>query len=442
MRIKQQTILSLIVVAFFVSLAMMTSCEKEKVDNPPITEGENPDPEDPNPDPDPGSDTIAVTSITINITDLTLVRTTSEEIKATVLPEDASNKKVTWTSNNNDIAQVDATGTIKAIAPGTVTITAKAGSKTAECKVVVPNHDIYITGYQQYASGDAPNTARLWQNGALVSINQPSSGDAISHGFFKHNDHVYMVGNEKKPNSRIAYATLWTNGTPERLSDGNDYAVAYDVLRRDNDVFAVGYDVGAACYWKNNTKTVLHSATIGEARTIAFDSGGNLYIGGYIYSGGQERAVIWKNSNPIYLSNSGVRSKVSKIVIAGNDVYALGRLNNKSVIWKNQSLFSTSFMGSEGYINDIDVSGSDVYILGSLTFAGQEKVWKNGTEVEMNLPENGSLSKIQVVDEVVYIGGSELSNKIRIIANGKALEINPQDGATQTQITSMKIIKN
>lgn len=203
---------------FLSGFIVFTSCGGEEpiLEEPILIEDPepptSPDPENPNP---PGA--IAVTSITLDYTNLTLVRKTSENLKATVLPENASNPTVTWTSSNNAIAEVDANGQVKAKTPGEVTIKAKAGDKTAECKVSVPNHDIYITGFQQLEAGTNPkNTARLWKNGELVNINQPQTKDALAYVFFMSGSNIYVVRNEKIANNNNAYATLWTNGTPTR----------------------------------------------------------------------------------------------------------------------------------------------------------------------------------------------------------------------------------
>lgn len=80
----------------------------------------------------------------INVEAITLDKTTAEvevgqsiELKATVTPADATNPTVTWESSNNAIATVDANGKVTGVAVGTVTITAKAGDKTATCTVSV-----------------------------------------------------------------------------------------------------------------------------------------------------------------------------------------------------------------------------------------------------------------------------------------------------------------
>ena len=81
---------------------------------------------------------VLVESVTLDKTELALtVGGDDVTLKATVLPEDATDKTVTWTSSKTAVATVDATGKVKAVAAGEATITATAGDKTATCKVTV-----------------------------------------------------------------------------------------------------------------------------------------------------------------------------------------------------------------------------------------------------------------------------------------------------------------
>lgn len=83
---------------------------------------------------------VTVTGVTLDKTTMDLVAGNSATLKATVAPENATNKTVTWASSNTAIATVDTTGKVTAVAPGTATITATAADgsgKTATCKVTV-----------------------------------------------------------------------------------------------------------------------------------------------------------------------------------------------------------------------------------------------------------------------------------------------------------------
>ena len=79
---------------------------------------------------------VPVTSISLDRTTLTMTEGDTQTLTATVKPDDASDKTVTWTSSNTSVAKVDG-GKVTAVAQGTATISAKAGDKTATCAVTV-----------------------------------------------------------------------------------------------------------------------------------------------------------------------------------------------------------------------------------------------------------------------------------------------------------------
>ena len=80
---------------------------------------------------------IAVSSVTLDKTSLKLKEGESETLVATVKPDNATDKTVTWTSSDDTIATVDETGKVTAIKAGTVSIAATAGEITAKCAVTV-----------------------------------------------------------------------------------------------------------------------------------------------------------------------------------------------------------------------------------------------------------------------------------------------------------------
>ena len=91
---------------------------------------------------------IAVSSVTLNKTSLSLTEQDTFQLTATVNPSDATDKTVTWTSSNYSIATVDRNGLVTAVAAGSATITAQAGDKRATCTVTVnkkPNPATSIT---------------------------------------------------------------------------------------------------------------------------------------------------------------------------------------------------------------------------------------------------------------------------------------------------------
>ena len=78
-----------------------------------------------------------VKSIKLNKTKATLNKGDKITLKATVTPSDATDKKVTFSSSDKKVAVVDSKGVVTAKKAGKATITAKAGTKKASCKITV-----------------------------------------------------------------------------------------------------------------------------------------------------------------------------------------------------------------------------------------------------------------------------------------------------------------
>ena len=89
------------------------------------------------------SSIIHISSISFDRTSLSIPVGRAKTITAAILPEDATNKTITWTSSNTDVATVSY-GKVSAIQTGSCTITATTydGGLTATCQVtVVPTSD-------------------------------------------------------------------------------------------------------------------------------------------------------------------------------------------------------------------------------------------------------------------------------------------------------------
>ena len=104
---------------------------------------------------------VPVNAIILSETSITIQPNETRTITASVLPDNASNKNVTWSSSNTSIATVDQTGKVTAKAVGSCTITCSAtdGSGVkAECAVTVGRLVTDITLSQTSLSLTIPGT--------------------------------------------------------------------------------------------------------------------------------------------------------------------------------------------------------------------------------------------------------------------------------------------
>ena len=132
------------------------------------------------------SQTVKVTGVSLNKTsaEIYLNNDTGFSVSSTVSPSNATNKNITWSSSNSNIASVN-NGYITAHNPGAATITVKTvdGNKQASINVVVKKKVIVIIGASQV-------TRMVWyknsysssrykynvDNGTLVYVNESGTG--------------------------------------------------------------------------------------------------------------------------------------------------------------------------------------------------------------------------------------------------------------------------
>ncbi len=124
--------------------------------------------------------TIHVTSVSLDKTSLELTEGETAQLTATVKPDNATNKNVTWSSSAPNVATVDSSGKVTAVAPGTATITVTTadGGFTATCAVTVrpdippanPNYRITVEATQGGAVTTDPTAAKAGTTVTLTPV--------------------------------------------------------------------------------------------------------------------------------------------------------------------------------------------------------------------------------------------------------------------------------
>lgn len=90
---------------------------------------------------------VAVEDIALNKSTLTIAKNGSAQLTATIKPDDATDKTITWDSSEKTVATVDENGLVTAVSPGETTITATAGEKSATCVVTVSDEEDLIATF-------------------------------------------------------------------------------------------------------------------------------------------------------------------------------------------------------------------------------------------------------------------------------------------------------
>lgn len=166
---------------------------------------------------------VQVESVTLNKTEITLEAGTTETLTATVLPENATDKTVTWETSDTKVATV-ANGVVTAVAKGEATITAKAGEKSATCKVTVTETDYSIA---QITTANQTYTVRgevVAENTGAILI---SDGEDALYIFsnslpsqFELGDYVEATGKVESWNNAFQMSYKDTNLKVTKLENG------------------------------------------------------------------------------------------------------------------------------------------------------------------------------------------------------------------------------
>ena len=91
---------------------------------------------------------VPVTGVSLNTSTLNLIEGGTDTLTATVEPNNATNRNVTWSSDNPSVATVN-NGVVSAVSEGTATITVTAqgdSTKSASCTVTVTAATVSVTG--------------------------------------------------------------------------------------------------------------------------------------------------------------------------------------------------------------------------------------------------------------------------------------------------------
>jgi len=150
---------------------------------------------------------VAVESVSLAKTEATIKVDATLTLTAKVLPENATNKDVKWSSNKETVVTVDNNGKVTGIAEGEAIITVKTvdGEKTAECKVKVeakqtPQTDLKLHTSEVYEDPAGYNTP-------LVKFNDREY-------------EVYYTGKGKIGGQGNTYPLVYTDAEGNEISDG------------------------------------------------------------------------------------------------------------------------------------------------------------------------------------------------------------------------------
>ena len=187
--------------------------------------------------------TSKIESISLNKSNITLSKGTSETLKATINPSDATDDKtLTWKSEDENIAKVDGNGKVTGVGTGTTNIiVTTSNGKSAACKVTVVrqtpsvNYSTHVQdiGWQGYVK-DGSTAGTTGQSKRLEAIRIKLSNNTSYNGTIQYQTHIQDIGWQGwKANGQMA----GTSGQSKRLEAiriklTGEMAKQYDIYYR------------------------------------------------------------------------------------------------------------------------------------------------------------------------------------------------------------------
>ena len=232
---------------------------------------------------------VAVTGIKLDKTELALSVGGVGTLKATVAPEDATDKTIIWTSSNTSVATVDANGNVTGVAAGTATITAQAGDKSASCTVSVA--DVYAANEYNKGSWDGTKVifTKKTADSEPTAVANSDAAVTWSAGWYTVSDNVTITGNVTLgADTHLILqdgATLTING---QLKTNNKNLYIYGQKKGDGKL-NVTYNSGNAIYSKTGYRIDIHGGEVTAAATGDLNVG--LFTGYLAVYGGKLTAT-------------------------------------------------------------------------------------------------------------------------------------------------------
>ena len=187
--------------------------------------------------------TSKIESISLNKSNITLSKGTSETLKATINPSDTTDDKtLTWKSEDENIAKVDGNGKVTGVGTGTTNITViTSNGKSAACKVTVVrqtpsvNYSTHVQdiGWQGYVK-DGSTAGTTGQSKRLEAIRIKLSNNTSYNGTIQYQTHIQDIGWQ---GWKMKDDTSGTSGQSKRLEAiriklTDELAENYDIYYR------------------------------------------------------------------------------------------------------------------------------------------------------------------------------------------------------------------
>lgn len=187
---------------------------------------------------------VSVESVALDKTEYTFITIGNTlTLNAIVSPADATDKSIEWTSDNEDVATVSASGIVTAKGNGTatITVTTKNQGKTANCVITVITDPQLATGI---SLDKTSITLYVGEEETLIPTVNPSTATIKTVKWTSSDESVATV----EENGKVTAASKGTATIKAEANDGSGVSASCIVVVK-NPCPAGAVDLGLSVYW-------------------------------------------------------------------------------------------------------------------------------------------------------------------------------------------------
>lgn len=334
---------------------------------------------------------VAVTGVSLDNTLLLISVGESRKLSATVKPSGATNKEVSWTSNNESVATVDSNGNVKGLKEGsaTITVTTKDGSKTATCKVTVskPVSTIAVTGVSLNKTSLSLTVGESQSLSATVS---PSNASDKSVSWKSSDTSVATVdgsGNVKAVKAGTATITVTTK-------DGSKTATCKVTVTAAAPTVSI----------------VLDQTSI----TIA--TGSTYKLNATVYGDVSNKNVIWSTNSPSYVKVDQATGVVTAVKAGSATIRATSEANSK-VYKQCEVTVQDPYVIVSGFKKSIKVGES--YTVSGTVYPENNPIktvtWRSSDPSVATINSSGKITAVGFGSTFIEAGATYANGRMRYV---------------------------
>ena len=320
--------------------------------------------------------TVSVSSVSISPSTITLQANQTRQVNPVILPPNATNKAVVWSSSDTNIATVSSSGLVTARSGGTstITVTTADGSKKATLAVTIPVNvssvsisqlNVTLLVNQTYQvnpvimPSNSANKAVAWSSSNTNIATVSSSGLVTARGSGTSTITVTTSDGSKKATLSVLVPVQTVNVSSVTISSSN-ITLSSNQTYQVNAVIAPSNATNKTVTWTSSNTNI---ATVSSSGLVTARTSGTATIMATTVDGLKMATLaVTVSVSPVNVASVTISPSI--VTLSVNDTYQVipvivpSNASNKALMWKSSNS-NVAIVSSSGLVRAVS-SGTTV----------------------------------------------------------------------------------